>query len=900
MRRWTVACCVVGLGFSAFIRLAGAGQPSAQSDVTGQADDPVQRAEQLWRLAEQKALSDDLAAEAAELLDADDPFARGLAEWALATRVELDNKGQDVRWPQADPPAWRQRWLQLSPEAMIEADYVRFAVLWEIHRDGQKLLDSAHAIVLRAHGAADEALRSGSDTTRTMVERQLDQLDAICRQLAEQVERSPDDLPAHRRLWLCARQAARPIVMANPAADVRRLLFVKQYAAHTHRNITGSQYPWVHKPGGGIYVQEGLEPGSPIREVLQGQLGPGHVRGIDLWWDGTRMVFGYARQAQWPPPFDTVSGNYAFELRGHEEPIHLFEIGVDGSGLRQLTDHPFWSDLEPTYCADGSIVFASDRSGRSSECGRFSADHTVVNLYAVDADGSRVRRVNDNKDIDRHPHSLDNGLIAYTRWEYQERHFMQLHSIWAVRPNGAMADALFKQHLGAPFGLRDTRSVPNSPLLVSIATGHHTFAYGPLVLVDPRHGINTDEGLRIVTPHSKPEEGRMAGEPVDSGGVADRGGLYHGPWALSETCFLVSFSHARPPSNTSGGTNASGFAVYLVDVHGNKELVHRDLLLSCAFPMPLGPRRRPPILPASPVLADRQDAVCYVADVYRDMPGIPRGTIKYLRIAQRVGWPLDEKIGAMRYIPDNAWTRQFGYWSWAPVRVLGKVPVAEDGSAHFTVPADEAVYFQALDENQMEVRRMRSHVTFQPGELRGCVGCHQTQSQAPPIPRHLGLAFRRAPDTPEPPPWGAGRLLGYEWLVQPIFDRHCTTCHGHADPEGGIDLSATRADDGFVQSFRTLFGRREGTDKQFPPLVSVSNRFDDVQVTAPKQFGSHASRLIAVLRNDPLHCKEVKLSPDQWRALVTWIDANAPYYDSFYNKRPKEGGPPRRDVYVQY
>ncbi|MDZ7615770.1 MAG: hypothetical protein U1E05_02125, partial [Patescibacteria group bacterium] len=482
----------------------------------------------------------------------------------------------------------------------------------------------------------------------------------------------------------------------------------------------------------------------------------------------------------------------------------------------------------------------------------------------------------------------------------QERHFMEVHSIWTVRPNGTMADALFKQHMRAPFGLRDTRSVPDSPLLVSIATGHHTFAYGPLVLIDPRHGINATEGLRIVTPYSTPEEGGMAGKPVEQGGVADCGGLYHGPWALSETCFLASFSHARPASGSAGGTNASGFAVYLLDVYGNKELVHRDLLLSCAFPMPLAPRKRPPILPAGPLLPERQDAVCYVADVYRDMPGVERGTIKHLRIAQRVGWPLDGEIGAMRYIPENAWEKQFGYWSWAPVRVLGEVPVEADGSAHFTVPADESVYFQALDENLMEVRRMRSHVTFQPGEARGCVGCHESQAHAAPMAAELPLALRRSPDAPDPPPWGAGRLLGYEWLVQPILDRHCAECHGPAYPEGGIDLSATRASDGFVQSFRTLFGRRGESGKEYPPLVSVSNRFDNADVTAPMQFGSHRSRLITVLREDVLHGRQVKLSADEWRTLVTWIDANAPYYDTFYNKRPDDKGSPRRDVLVEY
>jgi len=498
---------------------------------------PCAAAELLWRIALKKGLTDELASLAAGLLDHDDPFVRALAEWAIATRVEIDNKGQQIAWPRPQAPDWFRRWSALPADRLLEADYARMAVVWGIHYDGRKLLDSVGAIRRRARDAAGEALQSPDAGVRATVARQLQVLDAIQRRLAERVEAAPEttvafrsakerdfrgakgdsapDLTAQRKLWLAARRAARPIVLANPAIDFDELLLIKRHSAHSHRNITGSQYPWVHKPGGDICVQSGLEPGSPVRGVLGDRLGPGHVHGMDLWWDADRVVFAYARQPKWPPPWDTVRGNHVFLLRGNQEPTHLYEIRLDGSGLRQLTDDPYWSDLEPTYCADGGVVFASDRSGRSSECGRFSADHTVINIYRIDADAGKgvrdlsreapegpfrqkapaaekgsgtfcakhpkgrsgkrsltpfpLRRLSDNKDIDRYPHSLANGLIAYTRWEYQERHFFEVHSIWTVRPDGTMADAVFNQHLRAPFGFRDTRSVPGSPKLVSIA-----------------------------------------------------------------------------------------------------------------------------------------------------------------------------------------------------------------------------------------------------------------------------------------------------------------------------------------------------------------------------------------------------------------------------------------------
>ncbi|NQT39372.1 MAG: hypothetical protein HQ581_17880, partial [Planctomycetes bacterium] len=731
--------------------------------------------------------------------------------------------------------------------------------------------------------------------SRAMVARQLDRLQSIHKTLQRQVAEKPHDILGHRRLWLAARRAARPIVLANPAVDFAGLVFITRHSAHSHRNITGSQYPWVHKPGGDIWVRTGLDPDGQVRPVLQGTLGPGHVHGIDLHWDADRVVFGYASQKRWPPKWDTVAGNDVFRLRGDQEPTHLYEIRLDGTGRRQLTNDRYFSDLEPTYCANGDIAFASDRSGRSSECGKFTADHTVINLHSISADGTNLRRLNDNKDIDRYPHSLDNGLIAYTRWDYQERHFLEVHAVWTVHPDGTMADAVFNQHIKAPYGLRDTRSIPGSQKLISIATGHHTLAYGPVVIIDPPVGINNSEGLQIVTPHVRPQEGPMAGSTVPEGGVPDHGGLYQTPWALSARCFLVSYSYAPVPSSTVGGDNAAGFAIYLIDVHGNKELIHRDLIHSSAFPMPLRKRPRPPRITD---LTDRtkESATCYVADVYDGLDEIPRGAVRYIRVSQRVGWPLDDKIGAMRWIPGNAWERHFGFWSWSPVRVLGTVPVEEDGSAHFKVPAGKAVYFQALDENYMELRRMRSHVTFQPGEVRGCTGCHESQLRTPRHAWRLPMALSREPRELTPPAWGADRLLGYEWLIQPILDRHCVRCHGDEKTEGGVDLTATKTADGFCRSFGTLFGRPVGSNKPGKVFVSVSDRFSGASVTRPKQFGSHRSPLITLLQKDPLHKTEAALSRSEWIALVTWIDANAPYHDTFFNRRPEDGDSPRRET----
>ncbi len=54
------------------------------------------------------------------------------------------------------------------------------------------------------------------------------------------------------------------------------------------------------------------------------------------------------------------------------------------------------------------------------------------------------------------------------------------------------------------------------------------------------------------------------------------------------------------------------------------------------------------------------------------------------------------------------------------------------------------------------------------------------------------------------------------------------------------------------------------------------------EVSQPKQFGSHQSRLVLSLLNDEVHRQEVMLSSDEWETLVTWVDANAPYHSTYY------------------
>ena len=60
------------------------------------------------------------------------------------------------------------------------------------------------------------------------------------------------------------------------------------------------------------------------------------------------------------------------------------------------------------------------------------------------------------------------------------------------------------------------------------------------------------------------------------------------------------------------------------------------------------------------------------------------------------------------------------------------IPVYEDGSAKFRIPANMPISLQPLDEEGKALQLMRSWMTAMPGEVVQCAGCHEPQNTAPP------------------------------------------------------------------------------------------------------------------------------------------------------------------------
>ena len=561
----------------------------------------------------------------------------------------------------------------------------------------------------------------------------------------------------------------------------------------------------------------------------------GIARDPDLHFSGKRIVFAMRRNAQ--------------------EDYHIWEIKADGSGLRQLTSAAGVCDFDPIYLPDDGIAFSSTREPKYNMCSRDIA----ANLHCMDADGANVHQITKNTLFDNHSRLLPDGRILYARWEYVDRNFGDAHGLWTVNPDGTNQAVYWGNNTAVPGAVFNAHPLPGTQQILCIFGPHHDRLWGALAIVDRRLGI---DGRKPV----------VRTWPADAAGAVRSGGAfdcdlhartvavkYEDPWPLSEKYFLC--------SRMTGNGEQTG--IYLVDVFGNEILLHTEGP-GCYDPMPVKPRSRPPVIPSRRNF-DGKEGYFYVADVYRGthMQGVKRGTVKSLRVVES-----PEK----RHWARGAWFGQ-GYtapgMNWHSLenkRILGTVPVERDGSAYFAVPADTFVYFQLLDRHGMMIQSMRSGTVVQSGELTGCVGCHEGRRTAPP--RIAG----ETPLAPKRPPsklggwYGPPRTFGYMAEVQPVFDKHCVSCHDYGTEAGErVNLAADR-DLTFNTAYNELW--RKGYIK----CIGAG----PAEIRPPYSWGSHASKLVEVVRHPkiPEH-QQIELSREESDRLVTWIDLNGVYYPTY-------------------
>ncbi len=723
---------------------------------------------------------------------------------------------------------------------------------WLFQAEGKPLADRA---LDEIRWALELAARLSTHARAPDLNAELAELGVLFRRL-DAVERGGASDAEAKALYLAVRRVKRRIAFKNPCVDFSRILFIDnpypQGAEWPHEARHRNAMMTV--PGGRLLVLDGLHPGGRLRKLAPAK--PGSFWRPDLSFDAKRALFCY---------------------KAHDEKsFHLYEINVDGSGLRQLTDSDY-DDLDPIYLPDGHIMFSTTRGNTYVRC----MPYTYVYILArCDADGSNVYLISRGNEPDWCPALLNDGRVVYSRWEYTDKALWRIQSLWTTNQDGTNTAAFWGNQSVWPDHLSEARPIPDSPRVMFTGLAHHDWFAGSIGIIDPRRGFNFPQGLTKVTCDvAWPECGTPPVDPQESARYHTSGPhtAYKTPYPLSEEDFLVS---ARI------GGRLGKFHLYLMDVYGNRELICEGAC-NVWHAMPIKPRRRPPAhvdRVAWPGTGkDRkppQPGVFYSADVYEGLPDLPRGTAKYLRVLQ-----LDSKTC-------STWTRDSRFSGPGTSslqddgvkRILGTVPIESDGSVHFKVPAGRALHLQLLDKHYRAVHTMRSFTGVMPGERRGCVGCHEMHSKV--MPNKVGLAFRRPAVELEPPPWGA-ESISYLRMVQPVLDRYCGKCHqGEGKGRKKLDLTLRPGNRWFFKEpYLTLVGsgwmhtNKMGNVPGIAGAIMCENyALSDPASYAtlrPMRYLSCRSRLIEIAMSGKHN--GVKVDPVSLRKLIGWVDANCPY-----------------------
>ncbi len=464
------------------------------------------------------------------------------------------------------------------------------------------------------------------------------------------------------------------------------------------------------RPGRNLYALVPARPGGKLTRLTH--LTTGAVFKPEPSFDGKKVLFAMRRDG--------------------EDWFHLYEVNVDGSGLRQLTDGPF-NDFAGTYLPDGRIVFCSDRTGYLEE---YHEERTET-LFVMNGDGKGIRQLTFLPGTYFEPTVLRDGRILFSFWDafHIDVPPFDKHETYlvTVNPDGTEERHLFgagqyrffnrERHSGV--GLTQAREMPDGRILVQSEMGPS--------LLDLRAGLSVRDALAPIFPGTT---------SIQTGGTTHRSHL--SPRGTRSTAYPLQdgrILYAR----TEAGARDSGIWVCDPDTRREELVVNIPNYAEFDAVPVLVERPKPALLPDRKVAKGEQTArFLVVAGRVADNPerAAALKRARFFRVIEA------EYTGVTTSSHTNLETR-----------ILGTVPILPDGSAYFEAPADTPLFLDPIDAGGNRVlmkwnyphtsvkegtyypATQMAYMAARPGETRSCYGCHATQTDAVPNTAVMALKY---------------------------------------------------------------------------------------------------------------------------------------------------------------
>ncbi len=475
----------------------------------------------------------------------------------------------------------------------------------------------------------------------------------------------------------------------------------------------------------------------------------------DVSFDGERMLFAGKQAA--------------------DELWNVWEIALDGSGLRQITRaagncrRPAYQSTLYTIVSTEpqlQVMFQSDLAGQLNELGSGLA----TSVYSCGMDGSGVRRLTMNLSDDVDPYLMSDGLVLCSSWQRRDaaRGFQGRISLFALNPDGADY-ALYSENGEARIRHMACDTATEVVFVEADRVGWD--GAGRLAAVSRRRPFHS---YRAIT---------ATGE-----------GLYHSPAPLGDGAILVS----RRPDDGSGTHRI----LRLDPSSGKAAPVHDDPAYHDFHARVVAARARPD--GRSSVVAEKYlTGKLYCLNAALTAPGARRylepGTVRAVRVIE--GVPL---TGTDALLPASEHgglagpgSSVHGLAAAVPRRLLGVAPVEEDGSFQLEIPPDTPIMLQTLDQDGMALFSC-GWIWAKHREWRGCIGCHEDPER---VPENRFVHAVRKPAVLLTPKVEQRRSVTFERDVMPTVAAKCASCHDGAQHE--LDLTAASSG-AFNRAYRSL------------------------------------------------------------------------------------------------
>ncbi|WP_372808447.1 SUMF1/EgtB/PvdO family nonheme iron enzyme [Pontiella sp.] len=524
--------------------------------------------------------------------------------------------------------------------------------------------------------------------------------------------------------------------------------------------------------------------------------------------------------------------------------FQVYEMNTDGTGMRRITPiMPEIDNYNGIYLPNGKILFCSTASLNSVPC--VGGSDYVGTLYEINADGSGMKQIAFDQENDWYPWVKENGRVMYSRWEYTDNSHYFTRILLEMNPDGTANRSIYGSNSYWPNTLFYAKQIPgHTSKFAAIVSGHHgTARAGELFIFDQNQGdFEADGALQRI-----PGRGQEVEPVIVDNYMNGKWPRFLHPFPLSENFFLVSGQL----------TSKERWGLYLVDTFDN--MIKLGESGEFMFePVPLMTRERPPVIPDRR-RPDAANGTLFIQDIYEGpgLEGVPRGSVAALRLfTYGYAYRLTGSHDALAI--EGGWDTK---------RMLGTVPVEEDGSVMVKVPHSRPLSIQPLDKDGRALQVMRSWTVAQPGEIVSCVGCHEP-SNAAPLSRPT-LAARKAPQNLTP--WVPGVMphgFGFKREVQPVLDTYCVGCHDGSKP-GRPNFK----DDTEVRfSAKANFGK---SYMALHPYVRRPGPESDLHILTPMDYHVSTSPLFQMLEKGHYG---VKVDDESMRRLATWVDLNVPYH----------------------